>query len=192
MKNLVFVLCLLWIAAGPTSAADKPYAGLEQREVKALSSQQIDDLRAGRGMGMALAAELNNYPGPRHVLDLAASLDLSADRHSRVSKLFDEMSARARTLGVRILAAEERLDRLFAENRVNEAVLRTVTGQIAGLRGDLRYVHLQYHLTVRALLSEIQIARYGELRGYGEGVRGQGARPVHGTRPAHGAHGSHQ
>ena len=40
-----------------------PYAGMQQREVKALSEQQIADLKAGRGMGLALAAELNGYPG---------------------------------------------------------------------------------------------------------------------------------
>jgi hypothetical protein len=37
---------------------------LEQRDIKTLSNQQIADLRAGRGMGLALAAELNGYAGP--------------------------------------------------------------------------------------------------------------------------------
>jgi hypothetical protein len=32
------------------------------RSIKALSDQQVSDLRAGRGMGLALAAELNGYP----------------------------------------------------------------------------------------------------------------------------------
>ena len=49
----------------------RPYAGLEVRSIKALPEQQIADLRAGRGMGLALAAELNGYPGPMHVLELA-------------------------------------------------------------------------------------------------------------------------
>lgn len=30
-----------------------PYAGLQKREIKALSEQQISDLRAGRGMSLA-------------------------------------------------------------------------------------------------------------------------------------------
>lgn len=34
------------------------YSGLEHRAVKALSDQQIADLRAGRGLGLALPAEL--------------------------------------------------------------------------------------------------------------------------------------
>ncbi len=187
MKVSTVILCLWLTAAGSAAAADKPYAGLQEREIKALSSQQVDDLRAGRGMGMALAAELNNYPGPRHVLDLADSLGLSADQRSRVSLLFDEMAARARALGARILEAENRLDRLFAEKRVHDAALRTQTDLIARLNGDLRYVHLQYHLTVRALLSDRQVARYAELRGYGRPVSGRGTAPA-----GHGAHGTHR
>jgi hypothetical protein len=42
-----------------------PYAGFEQRPIKALSTQQIDDLRHGRGMGLALAAELAGASRPR-------------------------------------------------------------------------------------------------------------------------------
>ena len=55
-----------------------PYAGMQQRSVKALSEQQIADLRAGKGMGLALAAELNGYPGPIHVLELGDQLNLSS------------------------------------------------------------------------------------------------------------------
>ena len=48
---------------------------MQTRSIKALSDQQIADLGAGRGMGLALAAELNGYPGPSHVLELADKLD---------------------------------------------------------------------------------------------------------------------
>ena len=50
-------------------AGASPYAGLETRTIKALSEQQIADLRAGRGMALALAAEVNGYPGPLHVIE---------------------------------------------------------------------------------------------------------------------------
>src|SRR5256885_6759518 len=60
-----------------------PYAGLENRATKALSEQQLVDLRAGRGMGLALAAELNGYPGPLHVLELGEQLMLSAEQRQR-------------------------------------------------------------------------------------------------------------
>ena len=37
----------------------QPYAGMQTRQIKALSAEQIADLKAGRGMGLAMAAELN-------------------------------------------------------------------------------------------------------------------------------------
>ena len=44
-------------AAGLTGAAlaQQPYAGLQNREIKTLSDQQIADLNAGRGMGLDIA-----------------------------------------------------------------------------------------------------------------------------------------
>ena len=41
------------------AAAPSPYTGLEHREIKALSDDDRRQLLAGRGMGFALAAELN-------------------------------------------------------------------------------------------------------------------------------------
>jgi hypothetical protein len=48
-----------------------PYSGMQSRSNKSLSDLQVADLQSGRGMGLALAAELNGYPGPSHVLELA-------------------------------------------------------------------------------------------------------------------------
>jgi hypothetical protein len=67
----LWITALLTLLVAPAMAqehqhAHGPYAGLQQRGVKALSDQQIADLRAGKGMGLALAAELNGYPGPIH------------------------------------------------------------------------------------------------------------------------------
>ena len=64
---------------GAGAAQHRPYAGMQERPVKALSADEIADLRAGRGMGFALAAELNGYPGPVHVLEHADALGLSPD-----------------------------------------------------------------------------------------------------------------
>ena len=41
--------------------AQTPYAGMQTRPIKALSEQQVADLGAGRGLGLALAAELNQW-----------------------------------------------------------------------------------------------------------------------------------
>jgi hypothetical protein len=59
------------------SAADTPYAGQQARTIKALSDDEVTALSKGEGMGMAKAAELNGYPGPVHVLALAAQLGLT-------------------------------------------------------------------------------------------------------------------
>jgi hypothetical protein len=136
------ILAILVVMAVFPAFADTSYAGLQQRPDKALSAQQIDDLRAGRGMGMALAAELNDYPGPRHVLDLSDKLGLGLTPAQR-----------------------KRVSRLFAQKRAGDAELRSITAVIARRNGDLRYVHLGYHLSVRGLLSDRQIARYATLRG---------------------------
>lgn len=57
------------ILTGPATG-QQPYAGLQSRAIKTLSEQQIADLNAGRGMGLALAAELNGYPDPIHTIEL--------------------------------------------------------------------------------------------------------------------------
>jgi hypothetical protein len=66
--------------------AQTPYAGMQGRSIKALSDQQIADLNTGRGMGLALAAELNGYPGPSHVLELADKLELSAEQRASMQR----------------------------------------------------------------------------------------------------------
>jgi dienelactone hydrolase len=48
---------------------------MQARPIKAPSDQQIADLQAGRGMGLALPAELNGYPGPSHLLELSDKLE---------------------------------------------------------------------------------------------------------------------
>src|ERR1700688_3942861 len=94
--------------------AQPPYAGMQTRPIKALSEQQVADLGAGRGMGLALAAELNGYPGPAHVLELADKLELSADQRSKIQELFGSMKQEALPLGARLLEQESELDQEFA------------------------------------------------------------------------------
>ena len=84
------------IVVGPVLAADMPYAGQEARTIKALSDDDIAALRKGEGMGMAKAAELNGYPGPVHVLALAAQLGLTETQQRDVRAIFERMSAAAK------------------------------------------------------------------------------------------------
>jgi Spy/CpxP family protein refolding chaperone len=153
-----------------------PYAGQQIREIKALSSQDIADLEAGRGLGMAKAAELNGYPGPAHVLELATDLGLTPEQARAVTAIRDRMSAGARPLGAEILRLERDLDGNFASGLVAEDALAAETEAIGALQGRLRAIHLTAHLATRAVLTPVQIARYQELRGYT-------------TSPAHDEHG---
>lgn len=169
MKLRIFLLAgAACVLAASALAADMPYAGQQTRTIKALSEHDIAGLRKGEGMGMAKAAELNGYPGPVHVLQLAVQLGLTDAQRRDVQAIFERMSAAAKPLGAELIEREQVLDQLFAKNEITPDRLTTETGAIAELRGRLRAVHLSAHLETRALLNSDQIARYEQLRGYGQ------------------------
>src|SRR6476469_1831678 len=89
-----------------SAMAQQPYAGLQERSIKTLSDQQIADLNAGRGMGLALAAELNGYPGPIHAIELASELHLSPEQVAKLKALFEAMKAETIPLGTSLIAQE--------------------------------------------------------------------------------------
>src|SRR5215470_11895737 len=149
------------------SLAQSPYVGMQTRPIKALSEQQVADLKAGRGMGLALAAELNGYPGPAHVLELADQLGLSADQKARVQNLFDSMKAEALPLGAKLLSEEAALDQQFASHSVTTETLKDATAQIGVTQAELRNTHLKYHLQTAQILTADQMQHYAMLRGYG-------------------------
>lgn len=165
MKKWISAAILL--ASAAATYAQTPYAGMQARPVKALSGQQIADLSAGRGMGLALAAELNGYPGPAHVLELADKLSLSADQRASIQGLFDSMKAEAVPLGAKLIEQETDLDEQFAGHTVTPDSLKASTAAVAATQGTLRETHLKYHLSTAAVLSPDQMQRYAELRGYG-------------------------
>jgi len=168
---LILLLLAFGLAAGPSLAqSQQPYAGLEVRSIKALSDQQIADLRAGRGMGLALAAELNGYPGPMHVLELADSLDLSGQQRAKMQELITAMKAEAIPLGEKLIAQEADLDRQFANKTITPASLASSTDTIGVTHATLRRTHLKYHLFTVELLTPAQVQRYAELRGYKTGL----------------------
>lgn len=163
MRKLVVVALLF---AGTAAAAQSPYAGMQARDLKALSEAQIADLKAGRGMGFALPAELNGYPGPVHVLELADKLGLSDEQRAEIQTLFATMTKEATELGVRLLEQEADLDRQFANQTVTPESLRSTTAAAAVIQGALRETHLRYHLSTKAILTAGQVQKYAELRGY--------------------------
>jgi hypothetical protein len=131
-------------------------------------------------MGLALAAELNGYPGPLHVLELADRIGLNGDQRAQVERLFAAMKAEAVALGARLIAEETELDRLFATRSVTPSNLSAATAAIAATQGALRETHLKYHLSTSAILSPEQARRYAELRGYAA------------SAPSHSPHGQHR
>jgi Spy/CpxP family protein refolding chaperone len=171
MKRLLLVGVLVVAVGSPETALAEPspYAGLEWRGIKGLSEQEIGDLRAGRGAGMALPAELNSYPGPRHVLELAAELGLTPEQDAETRRLFARMRSEAVPLGAAVVAREAELERLFASGAADDASLRAIVAEAAKLRGELRFTHLKYHLAMRRLLSPAQVAAYDAARGYASG-----------------------
>ena len=167
MKPRTFLLALATaLLAVPVLAANMPYAGQQARAIKSLSDDDIAALRNAEGMGMAKAAELNGYPGPKHVLQLAVQLGLTEIQQRDVQAIFDRMSAAAKPLGGQLIAQEQALDQLFAKSEITPDRLAAATAAIAELQGRLRAVHLSAHLETRALLNADQIARYQQLRGY--------------------------
>jgi hypothetical protein len=166
LAGVVMVLFASTAMAQDHPHKHSPYAGMQNRPMKALTEQQIADLRAGRGMGLALPAELNGYPGPLHVLELADGLSLSSNQRLSVQKLFEAMKAEAVAIGERLIDAEAALDLSFRNRSVTPDRLAELTAHVGGLQGELRAVHLKYHLTTAELLSAEQSKRYSELRGY--------------------------
>jgi len=156
------------LAAAPVGAQQaSPYAGQETREIKSLSADEVRDLEAGAGMGFAKPAELNGYPGPRHVLDLADQLALEPGQREQVQLSFDRMHQRAVDAGRELIAAERDLDALFAGGAAAPEQLEAAVARAAQARAHVRLAHLEAHLEMRDVLTPDQVAAYTRLRGYG-------------------------
>jgi uncharacterized membrane protein len=156
-------------AAPGGAAVPSAYAGQEQRDIKALSPQEVRSLLEGRGMGFAKSAELNGYPGPAHVLELAGELALNDIQRRRTRELFESMEREAMALGRALVDAERELERLFADGTVTPQALQAVLARSGELQAKLRGVHLQAHVEQVQILDRGQVERYSSLRGYGGG-----------------------
>jgi len=168
-KTAAILMSALFFAAA-ASAADKPYSGLQTRSIKALSDQEIADDLQGQGMGLSKVAELNHYPGPRHVLDQADDLGLSPTQLAKAREIWQAMDVKARALGETIVAKETALETSYSSGAATPAETRAVLDELARLQADLRYTHLSAHLAMRSVLSAEQISRYDALRGYSDGT----------------------
>ncbi len=170
MKHLLLTTICLAVfvdgAAAQHQHQQTPYVDLKTREIKALSDEAIQEYRNGDGMSLALSAELNMYPGPRHVLELVDVLSLDTVQIARVETIRDATNADAVRIGAQIVDLERTLDRAFAQRTIDSTGLRSVTNEIGSLQGRLRFVHLAAHLVVTEILSQAQIEQYETHRGY--------------------------
>lgn len=172
-------LPLIFLAALPVSAQQmnhvhpdsaqaqhSAYAEMTSRSIKSLSDEQIADIRAGKGMSLALAAELNGYPGPAHALELAEHLGLTAVQKQQTERLKNDMLAEVKRLGEEWISSEAELDKLFKLRRAAAAEIAAHAEKVGRALGALRAAHLQYHVNMLEVLTPSQVAKYNALRGY--------------------------
>jgi len=153
------------------SSVHSQYAGQENQPLKSLTTEDIKGLRSGAGTpfnGMAKPAELNGYPGPRHVLDAfqAGEFDLSEYQLEAIEDLFEEMQQKAIPLGEKIIELETAIDNGFKNKSITPDELKKLTHESGKTYADLRYTHLITHLQMLEILTKDQVQHYNELRGY--------------------------
>jgi len=151
-------------------SADHPheskYVGQEKREIKSLSEADIEELRSGKGWGLAKAAELNGVPGPIHLLEMKDEIDLSTKQVRAIEDLYKKMKQEAIPLGHELIELERELNNHFANRTITYESLDGLLERVSQAQKKLRYVHLSAHLKTTKILTPNQIALYNELRGY--------------------------
>jgi hypothetical protein len=170
IKATILFLILVLIPMSSFSAADhshkSKYAGEEKREIKSLSETDIEELKNGKGWGLAKAAELNGVPGPVHLLEMKEEIDLSAQQIQVIEDIYKKMKQEAIPLGLELIELEMELNNHFANRTITDELLRQILQRIAQVHRQLRYVHLSTHLKTPDILKSEQIALYNKLRGY--------------------------
>jgi hypothetical protein len=168
-------------AQTPDHPAPGPYAGQQDSAVRGLSEAEINAFRNGMGIGLARAADVNGYPGPLHVIDLAEALALTPSQHAAVTVLMSQARAEASAKGEEFLARYALLEQAFRDETITLASLDAYTAALGRIEGELRAIHLKYHLLTRDLLTDAQLATYARLRGYTSDT----PPPAHGPGMAH-------
>jgi len=169
-KVTMLFLILIMITLSTLSAADhsykSKYAGEEKREIKSLSETDIEELKNGKGWGLAKAAELNGLPGPAHLLEMKEEIHLSAKQIRVIEDLYKKMKQEAIPLGLELIELERELNNHFSNRTITDELLGILLERIAQIQKKLRYVHLSTHLETPNILTPEQIALYNKLRGY--------------------------
>jgi hypothetical protein len=169
-KVTILFLILMLMPRSTFSAADhsykSKYAGEEKREIKSLSETDIEELKNGKGWGLAKAAELNGVPGPAHLLEMKDEIDLSPKQIRAIEDLYKKMKQEAIPLGLELIELERELNNYFSNRTITYELLGVLLESVAQVQKKLRYVHLSTHLKTPNILTPGQIALYNKLRGY--------------------------
>jgi hypothetical protein len=142
------------------------YAGQEEQVIKSLSPEDIAELKRGGGWGLAKAAELNGVPGPIHLLEMKQEIALDKAQVAAITAVYEHMKAQAIQQGEQLIAQEKILENHFQQRTITDERLRSSLEAIAQARKELRYIHLAAHLETLDILSQDQIDKYNQLRGY--------------------------
>ncbi len=163
---LVLAGCLDGTNDPNESTTPNPYADLVDSPIRGLTPDDIESLRTGAGMRLALPAELNRFPGPKHIRELADALELNESQRAAVEELYAATNEEARRVGEQVLARYADLDGYFRSGAPDATSLEELAAEIGALEGELRFIHLRAHVDALPLLTEPQRMLYGELRGY--------------------------
>jgi len=142
------------------------YADEKQSYVPSITMAEFEEIQSGDGMGLAKPAELNHYPGPKHVLQLADSLRISEEQRLKIEAIRQNMADVAVALGMDYLHAEHELNELFSNEKATEKNVVEMTRKVEEKRTALRLAHLLAHVQTRSELTQEQIDEYDRLRGY--------------------------
>lgn len=175
MKHWLSLGVIVFIVSVSANSADGPsyksnYMGQEKRSIKSLSEDDIQQLRTGKGWGLAKAAELNGMPGPSHILQMKDKISLSKEQTVKIQALFDDMQSKAIPLGNELIEFEAKLNDSFANKTITNKRLDQQLQSISQAHKKLRYVHLAAHLMAQSILTPQQIEKYNQLRGYNTGA----------------------
>ena len=161
-----FLLTSFVLLADEKESHKSDYTGEVDRVIKSLSANDIKDLTLGNGMGLAKAAELNGYPGPKHVLEMQEELLLEKEQLTSIKLIFEEMKSQARSQGKIFISLEKSLNEHFSKATITNDTLESTLKNISEAKNNLRYIHLSAHIKTTEILSKNQIKKYNQLRGY--------------------------
>lgn len=170
MLRLFGWICVFAIASASALAQHphtaSPHAHAQSTVIPSLSPDEVRALQNGEGMGLALAAELNHYPGPKHVLELRSELELDDTQIEQIEAIHRKMKNQAITKGEDILQAETRLANLFSSGSPATAQVNHATEHLGVLRGQLQAIHLLAHMETVCILTPEQVDAYDLHRGH--------------------------